>query len=61
MLEWSKLRAYVDDKSDVTQNIKGVFHRIENIVGKEENAGYHNVFKRLLPPGLKSRHCAVKS
>ena len=25
-----------------TQNIKVVFHRIENIVGKEENAGYQH-------------------
>ena len=34
-----KLKAFADDKSNVTQNIKVVFHRIENIVGKEENAG----------------------
>ena len=26
--------------TNVNQNIKVVFHRIENIVGKEENAGY---------------------
>ena len=24
--------------------MKFVSHRVENIVGKEENAGYHNVF-----------------
>ena len=35
-----KLKAFADEKSNVTQNIKVVFHRIENIVGKEENAGY---------------------
>ena len=39
-----KLKASVDEKSNVTQNIKGVFHRIENIVGKEENAGYQKPF-----------------
>ena len=51
-----KLKAFAD-KSDVTQNIKVVFHRIENSVGKEEKAGYrkifffsHNVFKRLFSP-----------
>ena len=33
------LKAVADDKSEVTQNIKVVFHRIENIVEKEENAG----------------------
>ena len=37
-----KLKAFADDKSNVTQNIKVVFHRIENIVGKEENAGYQH-------------------
>ena len=35
-----KLKAFADDKLIVTQNIKVAFHRIENIVGKEENAGY---------------------
>ena len=40
ILDRSKLKAFADDKSNVTQNIKVVFHRIENIEGKEENAGY---------------------
>ena len=31
-----------DDKLNLTQNVKVVFHRIENIVGKEENAGYQH-------------------
>ena len=34
-----KLKAFVDNKLDVTRNVKVVFHRLENIVGKEENAG----------------------
>ena len=29
-----------------------VFDRVENIVGNGENAGYHNVFKKLLSQGL---------
>ena len=37
-----KLKASADDKSNVTQNIKVVFHRIENIVGKEKNAGHQH-------------------
>ena len=37
-----KLKAFVDEKSNVTQNIEVVFHRIENIVGKEENTGYQH-------------------
>ena len=36
--DWSKLKAFADDKLNVTQNIKVVFHRIENTGGKEENA-----------------------
>ena len=38
----SKLKALADNKLDVTQNIKLVFHIIENIAGKEENAGYQH-------------------
>ena len=37
-----KLKAFADDKLNVTQNLKDVFHRIESIVGKEENAGYQH-------------------
>ena len=36
ILGLSKLKSFADDKLNVTQNIKVVFHRIENIVGKEE-------------------------
>ena len=40
MLDLPKLKAFSDDKLNVTQNAKVVFHTIENIAGKEENAGY---------------------
>ena len=40
--DWSKLKAFADDKLNVTQNIKVVFHGIENMVEKEENAGYQH-------------------
>ena len=45
-----KLKAFADDKINVTQNIKYVFHKEENMVGKGENVGYqgcplsHHVF-----------------
>ena len=42
ILDSPKLKAFADDKLNTTQNIKVVFHRIENIVGKEENAGYQH-------------------
>ena len=39
-----KLKAFADDKLNVTQNVNVVFHRIQNIMGKEENAGYQHFF-----------------
>ena len=59
-----KLKAFVDefveDNSNVTQNIKVVFPRIKkNIVGKEENAGYQHFL--LFPQCFQrvfSLHCA---
>ena len=45
------LKAVADDKMNVTQKLIFALERVENIVGKGENAGYHNVFKRLLSQG----------
>ena len=36
ILAKSKMRAFLDDILNVSQNIKSVFHRVENIVGKGE-------------------------
>ena len=44
ILGLSKLKAFADDKLNLTPNIKVVFHKIENIVEKEENAGYQHFF-----------------
>ena len=67
ILDLPKLKALADDKSNVTQTIKGVFHRKENIVGKEENAGYQHFLlfpqcsqKAFFLQGVKSRHCVGK-
>ena len=46
--DWSKFKALADDKINVTKKLKFVLGRVENIVGKGENAGYHNVFKSFL-------------
>ena len=49
-----KLKAFADDKLNVTKMIISVFDRVENIVGKGEiactnNSSFsHNVFKRRL-------------
>ena len=45
IVDLSKLKAIADDKLDVTQKLRFALERVENIVGKGENAGY-NVFKR---------------
>ena len=41
-LYWSKLKAFADDKGNVTEELKFVSGRVENIVGKGENAGYQH-------------------
>ena len=38
----SKLKALANDKIDVTAKLKLVLGRVENIMGKGENAGYHH-------------------
>ena len=38
----SKLKAFADDKIDVTENLKFILGRVENIAGKGENAGYQH-------------------
>ena len=42
ILDLSQLDAFADDKTDVTQKLKSVSIRIENIVGKGENARYQH-------------------
>ena len=42
LLDWSKLKAFADEKMNVTQKLKFVIGRIENIMGKGENAGYQH-------------------
>ena len=57
-LDWSKLKAFADDKIKLAEKLTFLFGRVEYSVGKGENAVYqqfllfsqcfHNVFKRLL-------------
>ena len=39
ILDWSKLKAFADDKINVLKKMIFVFDRVENIAGKGENAG----------------------
>ena len=38
ILDWSKLKAFADNKMNVTKNLKFGLGRVENMVGKGENA-----------------------
>ena len=42
ILDWSKLKAFVDDNSNVSRKLKLALGKVENIVGKGENAGYQH-------------------
>ena len=42
ILDWSKLKAFAEDKIKVTEKLKFVLGRVENTVGKGENAGYQH-------------------
>ena len=57
-LDWSKLNAPADDKIKVLKMTITDFDRVENIVGKGENAGYYN---GPLPRIIKSRDCVEKN
>ena len=41
-LDWSSLKAFADNKINVTQKFEYVYWKVENIVGKGENAGYQH-------------------
>ena len=43
IIDWSKLKAFADDKIHKTEKLKFLFERVENIVGNGENAGYQYV------------------
>ena len=40
ILDWSKVKAFVDDKLNVINKLKFVLGWVENIVGKGENSGF---------------------
>ena len=42
ILDWSKLKPFAEDKINVTEKLKFVLGRAENIIGKGENAGYQH-------------------
>ena len=47
ILDQSKLKAFADDKINVTEQLNFVSGKAENIVGKGENAGYQQCFQKV--------------
>ena len=44
ILDWSELKAFADEKISVNEKLEFGLGRVENIVGKGENADYQNFF-----------------
>ena len=42
ILDWTKFKAFADNKINVTKNFRFAFDRVENWGGKGENAGNHH-------------------
>ena len=68
ILGWTNLKAFADVKLTVAKKMISLTDRVENIVGKGENAGYQHflLFAQCFPkPSLlgvvKSWDCVVKS
>ena len=64
-LDQSSLKDFADDKMNATYKMNFAMERVENIVGKGENAGYQHFL--LFPqcfqkrPLCQGQHCVVKS
>ena len=56
-LDLPKLKAYADDKINMTEKLKFFRARVENMVGKGENAGYQDF---LYTGSIESCDCVVK-
>ena len=64
----TKFKAFPDNKMILTEKLKFMLERVENIVGKGENAGYQHFLlfpqcfqKLIFSRGVKNRDCVVKS
>ena len=41
-LDWSKMKPFAEDEINLAEKLKFVLGKVENIVGKGENAGYQH-------------------
>ena len=56
VLDMTKLKAYADDNLNVAKMMIYLFNRVENTVGKGENAGYQHF---LLFPQCFQKSCSI--
>ena len=58
---WPKLKAFADDKLNIAKMTISFFNRIENTVGKGENAGYQHflLFPHCFPNSFSLRPSKV--
>ena len=65
-LDLSELKAFTDEETNVREKLKYLLGSMENIVGKEENAGYQHFLllpqfsKGLFLNAVKSWNCVIK-
>ena len=61
-VDWSKLKEFADIKIKVTEKFKFVLGRVENIVGKGENAGCQHflIFMQCFQKATFSRSLKVR-
>ena len=61
ILDWSKFKAFADDKLNFARIMISVSDRVENIVGKGENAGYQHflLFPQRFLKGFFQKDCVV--
>ena len=61
ILDWSKLKAFADNKINVAEILKFVLKRAENIVEEGENAGYKHflLFPQCFQKGFYKRSLKV--
>ena len=61
VLNLYELTAFADDNLNMYQKLKFALGSVENIVGKEENAGCTMFSKGFFRRVVKSRDCVIKS
>ena len=67
ILDWSRFKAFADNKINDNKKLQFALGRLKNCVGKGENAGYQQLLlfsamfqKGFFPRVVKSQNCVVQ-